>query len=208
MKLVTIIITTALILAVVACSKDNEAPVPPTPNIDATIAAVARDAIPTHTPTPQVSLPTPELIIPTEVPFMSALFNTPIPPTRTPVPPTPTLVPIIPSTLLPETGQTYSTPTDFTPNTQNSQFPPCILAGKVTINDQLPPEGTIVFAVTQDSNHLIVGQAITNDKGIYHMSLPKNEGPFDIYVLSADSGFDTTICTAYGDVHAQHINIQ
>ena len=165
-----------------------------TPDLAATIAAAVGDAAPTDTPAP-----TPTSVPPTD---------TPVPPTDTPTPPTNTPAPTpdlqatidasieatrkaIPTATPPPPPPTYTPAPTPVPARQRFDGPPCIVAGVVKIGGDIPPAGTPVFAVSQNSDGTVVAEDRTNTKGQYQLEIEYPNEVFDIFVRASDSGVDT-----------------
>ena len=193
---------------IAGCFGGGEEETEPTPDLQATIDAAVAAATPTETPVPEPTdtpvPPTPDLAA-TIAAAIAANQPTPVPPTNTPeptdtpVPPTNTPVPTATPTRAP-TATPQPTPTEA-----RQSGPPCVIAGKVTIGGSVPPPGTVVTARSQD-NGAEVQRALTNDTGIYNMTITRFNQSFDLFVGTRDSGVDTDVCTR-GSIQAKTLNV-
>jgi len=157
----------------------------PTPDLQATIDAAVREATPTETPTPEPTdppvPPTPDVAA-TVAAMLAASRPTPVPLTNTPLP--------------------TNTPRPTAESPQSG--PPCIVAGRVIRNGQIPPPGTIVTARTQ--NNIVVEQAEVSETGIYQLTITRFGESFSLWVDNIDTGVDTGVC-ARGDRQAKSLSV-
>jgi len=195
-----------MLAAMTACGGGGGEEPTPEPEVDlqATIAARLANALPTDTPAPEpTDTPEPTATpVPTvpPTPDVQATIDAAIAQTRAAVMPTPTPEPTPtppPPTATPEpapvptnTPAPTNTPSPTSAPVQSSG-PPCVIAGKVTINGNTAREGTIVLARIKDADDAFSVQAQTDEKGIYKLTISRFDAVFDLFVDGDDTDVDT-----------------
>ena len=196
-----------MLAAMTACGGGGEEPTPePEVDLQATIAARLANALPTDTPAPEptdtpepTAAPTPDLQATIAAAFeqtRAAMPPTPTPapptatpePTPTPPPPPPTNTPE-PAPAPTNTPVPTNTPSPTAP--AQSSGPPCIITGKVTINESTAPVGTVVQARIKDSDDAFSVPTQTEENGKYILTISRFDAVFDLYVEGEDTGVDT-----------------
>ena len=209
-----------MLAAMTACGGGGGEEPTPEPEVDlqATIAARLANALPTDTPAPAPDVkatidaavaltraavsPTPAPPTPTPEPT-----PTPVPPTATPeptpTPPPPTNTPE-PAPVPTNTPAPTNTPSPTAP--VQSSGPPCIIAGKVTIDGNTAPVGTVVQARIKNADDAFSVQEQTDEDGKYILTISRFDAVFDLYVEGEDTGVDTPRTTR-GCIKRQDLSV-